>query len=78
MPEITPERLAEIEARCEAATPPPWIWVEGLSSFFCPTGIVDAKGRSIFVCAEEMSGEPSKEDRDFLVNAYPGSCGRAS
>jgi hypothetical protein len=24
MPEITPERLAEIEARCKAATKPPW------------------------------------------------------
>jgi hypothetical protein len=28
MPEITPERLAEIEARCKAATPGPWKYVK--------------------------------------------------
>ena len=28
---ITDEKLAELEALCEAATPPPWVWYDGCS-----------------------------------------------
>ncbi len=42
---LTAERLAEIEARCEAATPGPWL---GLSEGKHRHGIVDHEGQRIW------------------------------
>ena len=54
MSEMTPERLAEIKARCEAADPPPWkLWMEGPYIFLdlgghgdIPLGVEGAPGNN--------------------------------
>jgi hypothetical protein len=82
MPEITPERLAEIEARCKAATKPPW-------KFSAPGGrdciwmdVVDENGDEILsgetqpqphTCqnpeAERPRFEQVKADLEFAAHA---------
>ena len=62
------ERLNEIEARCKAATPGPWVsYVEGRDhesgSNFIMTGPEGARGEDI-----ELSGVTT-EDQDFIAHA---------
>ncbi|EMN5132508.1 hypothetical protein RVV79_005679 [Burkholderia contaminans] len=62
------EMLNEIEARCKAATPGPWVsYVEGRDhesgSNFIMTGPEGARGEDI-----ELSGA-TVEDQDFIAHA---------
>lgn len=66
---LTPERIAEIEARLNAATPGPWRWGAGRSEVLCEDGIIAADGSAVFVNCGRGSGEPSCDDADFIAHA---------
>ncbi|HEX8903682.1 MAG TPA: hypothetical protein VF771_02430 [Longimicrobiaceae bacterium] len=68
MPELTPDDLGEIEARCQRASPGPWrSMVEGRDhlsgSSFIMTGPPDRRGVDI-----ELSGA-TEADQEFIAHA---------
>lgn len=57
MPDLTPERLDEIEARCEAATPGPWRNRDLL-------GVLGRPEDGVQIC-----GGCTNDNRDFIAHA---------
>lgn len=67
------EKLLEIRERVGKASPEPWRW--GDDRLTCESGIVSGAEtiprthKSVFVNSGRGSGEPSDEDRDFIIAA---------
>lgn len=61
---ITEEELQEIEARCNATTPGPWVsWVEG-RDHLSGDHFIQTKGEDIYLSGATIA------DQDFMANAH--------
>lgn len=63
---MTPSRLAEIKARCEAATEEPWLrrWTEDKKNYW-----VEASDGQQFIVAKPCNSEKLAEDAELIAHA---------